>query len=166
MAEIKLHGGQVALVDDEDYPRLSQHKWYLHNAGYATRRDGRRNGKQYSRSMHREILGLGPGEACDHINGNPLDNRRCNLRLATASENIINKRPSRKNGSCEWRGVHFVTGNRYQKRWRARLVKEGRGYHGGHFESPRMAALAYNNLALEHFGPDFRFFNQVFASAA
>lgn len=48
--------------------------------------------------------------------------------------------------------------------WRARLVHNGREYRGGYLATPYMAALAYNELALKHFGFQFRFFNQVFGS--
>lgn len=114
--------------------------------------------------MHRDILGLSEGEECDHINGDKLDNRRINLRRATRSDQLINGRSSRVNGSCHWRGVYLRKSGRYQKKWRVRLVKNGQTYYGGSFATSRMAALAYNDLALEHFGPKFRFFNQVFSS--
>ena len=74
MAEIRLSDGQVALIDDEDFERLNQYPWCVTN-GYAMRKVG---GEAVY--MHREILGAGPDQECDHANLNRLDNHRTNLR--------------------------------------------------------------------------------------
>jgi hypothetical protein len=65
MREIVLTRGKVALVDDEDYPRLATYKWHLAVGGsgrlYARRNEGRRGVL-----MHREILsGLNAAKAYD-----------------------------------------------------------------------------------------------------
>jgi len=68
-----------ALVDDEDYDNLSQHKWYFSD-GYAVR-DHKRV------AMHRQIMGFPKGMVVDHIDGNRLNNQRHNLRICTQREN-------------------------------------------------------------------------------
>jgi hypothetical protein len=56
--------------------------------------------------MHRLILGI-PNSEVDHVNGNPLDNRRVNLRLATRAQNSANTR-SRKNTTSKYKGVYWI----------------------------------------------------------
>ena len=88
---IPLTKGQNAIVDKEDYDFLNQWSWFASfdkKTCYAARRrivDGRAE-KIY---MHRVILGLTDLMA-DHKNHNTLDNRRCNLRPATAYLNALN----------------------------------------------------------------------------
>jgi hypothetical protein len=85
MSQIPLSNapGVFATVDAEDVEQLSQSRWLLAAVGYAVASGGRRY-------MHREILGLVPGDGlqCDHINGDKLDNRRSNLRAVPQGENV------------------------------------------------------------------------------
>lgn len=95
MAEILTGTGVSILVDDEDFSSLPKTGWYIQD-GYARRsqRVGPRSeGKQLLISMHRQIMGLQPGDKrqVDHINRNRLDNRRCNLRICTKDENSRNR---------------------------------------------------------------------------
>lgn len=101
--------GIFALVDEADYYALKLWRWRWHftynsskSKMYATRntRVNGRGGWQVKVYMHKEILALCPPETHprldgqvigDHINGNSLDNRRCNLRWATPSENGLNR---------------------------------------------------------------------------
>ena len=80
MKTITLTQGKVALVDDEDFEELCKHKWCANRrAGmyYVLRRVTLPTGKQISILMHRQILGLtDPKIFTDHINHDPLDNRR------------------------------------------------------------------------------------------
>lgn len=101
MKEIQLTQGQVALVDDSDYEELGKYKWYAQKRYKTKNFDAVRNGRFHVISMQRQILGLELGDKRqgDHINRNPLDNRRSNLRIATASENMRNRRLSARNAS-------------------------------------------------------------------
>src|SRR5665213_3111116 len=89
MREIQLTKGKIALVDDADYEYLSQFKWQAHRRGgktyYAKTDIGRR-----SVGMHQLVMDAGDLEV-DHRDGNGLDNRRSNLRLATHSQNQCNR---------------------------------------------------------------------------
>lgn len=83
MKEIKLTKNQIAIVDDEDFERISQRAWYF-RAGYAMR-SVRSRVEKYKIDhirMHREILGVGPKTNVIHVDGNGLNNRRSNLRIA------------------------------------------------------------------------------------
>lgn len=94
---IQLTKGLQTLVDDEDYARLSKHKWYA--SGTAGREYAARRMKDHGETpremvlMHREILGIGcicKDVHVDHLNGNRLDNRRMNLREGTCAQNMQN----------------------------------------------------------------------------
>ena len=93
MREIPLTKGKVALVDDEDYERLSAHSWHYlkdrkNQTGYATRAIYMPStGSNRTVYMHREIVGAQTGEVVDHANHDGLDNRRCNLRKCTPRQN-------------------------------------------------------------------------------
>jgi hypothetical protein len=140
---IKLSQGKFALADDEDYTYLSMVKWYYHN-GYAVRthRSGK---KQESLKMHRVILDVVAGEQVDHINGNSLDNRRCNLRVATQSQN--NKNASkRKDNTSGFKGVSY---HKKCKQWVAYINCDGKRTYLGLFASKETAAKAYNNKAID-----------------
>ena len=99
--KMSLTKGQFALVDCEDFEWLSTWKW----SSFSTKggvfyacRGTTRNGVHKTLFMHREIMGLkaGDGLEIDHINRNPLDNRRANLRLATRKENCANRGQRRR----------------------------------------------------------------------
>ncbi|MGL5934760.1 MAG: HNH endonuclease [Cetobacterium sp.] len=110
-------GGIVdyALVSEQDYDHLSQFKWYKGN-GYAVTTI---NSKKYI--MHRYIIieilknDLTSKQPVDHINGNPLDNTRANLRLASSSENSQNQK-KREGVTSAYNGVHF---DKKSEKWRA-----------------------------------------------
>ena len=94
MREIPLTQDKVALIDDEDYERIAAHKWCAirdRSQWYAAR-NTQRDGRNTTVRMHREILGLslGDGMETDHRNGDGLDNRRDNLRVATHAQNQAN----------------------------------------------------------------------------
>jgi hypothetical protein len=93
MKEIPLTQGKVALVDDEDFESIANHKWCAHQRGntfYAERsRFGNRGGTIL---MHREILSTSDTALeIDHIDGNGLNNTRANLRVVTHAENMKNQ---------------------------------------------------------------------------
>jgi hypothetical protein len=96
--------------------------------------------------MHREVLG-DPQGVVDHINGDTLDNRRANLRVASYSGNNRNTR-KRQGCSSRFKGV-----DRHRGAWRARITPPGgRQVTLGHFASELEAALAYNAHARRLFG--------------
>ena len=168
--EIQLTKGYVAIVDDDDYEWLSKYRWcasvdkredqgnytsarttiYKYFEGYKWRR---------SVKMHRLIMDAKRGEIVDHINGDPLDNRRSNLRLCTAAENarnhkkqeLINKSPC----TSEYKGVTLSTKKTpygdYQY-WRAQITVDGVNHYLGQFKTEEDAATAYDVAAEEHHG--------------
>ena len=85
-------------------------------------------------------------DVVDHINHDPLDNHRHNLRLATRSQNAANVGPYANNTSG-YKGVDFNQG-----KWRARITQHGKRHFLGTFDTAEEAARAYDSKALELFG--------------
>ena len=106
---IGLSQGKYAIVDPADYERLSRHKWYVSKRGhtyYAIR--GQWSPvlkKRLTISMHREVIDVPAELYVDHIKHNGWDNRRANLRPATAADNARNARYPKINTSSRYRGV-------------------------------------------------------------
>ncbi len=160
MRTIALTQGQVALVDDEDYERLTTHKWqvFRHRSGklYAAR-TRTMNGVKVGERMHRVITGAGIGTLVDHINGNTLDNQKSNLRICTNSENMCN-RGKQKDNTSGYKGVLFK--KKHKNPWFARIKKDKIIYPLGYFNTPKEAAIAYNNKAMELHG-EFARLNEI-----
>ena len=154
MKTIPLTQGKVALVDDEDFERLSKYKWCAlncHGFYYAVRSERITNGR-YGKTrhfkMHREILGLtDPKIHVDHKNHNGLDNRQENMRACTCSQNQMNQRTMRSKKHSPYKGVCFFHG-----KWRAAIKIKGKTTHLGTFPSEISAAWAYNEAAIKYFG--------------
>jgi len=147
MKRIPLTQGKYALVDDEDYPELSAHKWF-YGDGYA-RRMSKHKGKRVVVSMHHFVLPRIPGLEVDHINGNRADNRRCNLRHVTRSQNNANRHALVEDASSRFKGVCW---REHAHKWKAYIKVDGRQVHIGYFETEEEAARAYNETARTIYG--------------
>lgn len=86
------------------------------------------------------------GMVVDHINGNPLDNRRSNLRVCTVKENNWNRK-RRVGGTSLYKGV-----SRAPNGWFANIWPHGKCRHLGRFKSEIDAARAYDEAAREEYG--------------
>ena len=150
--EIELTQGQVALVDDEDYEELKQHKWCVTKDGntFYAQRSGyfRENCNKCRVIMHREIMGLSykDGKQIDHINRDGLDNRRANLRIASQSINMHNRRMNNNNTSGH-KGVWWLKRN---KKWIAAIMANGKRIHLGLFNNIQDAADARKQGELKY----------------
>ncbi|RAK52107.1 AP2/ERF family transcription factor [Phenylobacterium deserti] len=147
--EIPLTKGKVAIVDDADFDWLSQWKWMCSNGGRAVR--GPRGEERYPKRhrlimMHRQLLQAPDGLEVDHIDGDPLNNQRSNLRLCTHQQNMKNRSGYR---SDKLKGAFF---NRSIGRWQAVIVCDGRRHYLGTFGAELDAALAYDKAARELHG--------------
>lgn len=148
---IPLTLGLVAIVDAEDYAELSQFKWCAvrdHRSYYARRSSKQQpDGRRFTIRMHKEILGAPPEEGMitDHINGDGLDNRRCNLRFVTHAQNMQNRRDKR--GTSLYRGVSASKG-----KWVAVLCHNGVRTRLGTFADEIDAARAWDEAASAAYG--------------
>lgn len=132
------------LVDDNDFDLVLKTSWHVDKMGYAR---GKIKGKKIF--MHRLIMKASdPTVYVDHINGNPLDNRKQNLRLASNSQNQAN-RQKHKNHSSKYRGVTF---NRKSNKWQAGIKVNGKSIHLGLHIIEEDAAEAYRKAAEFYFG--------------
>lgn len=151
--EIELSKGYIGLVDDSDYAEVSKHKWYAQTGRkgkknvYVARRDYR-TGKLVK--LHRVLLGItDPKVQVDHINGNGLDNRRCNLRLVSNAENArnVSKRPE---CSTRYKGVCY---SKRDELYFAYINFNGkRQYLGYSKDNPEELARIYDQKAKELHG--------------
>lgn len=161
MVKIPLTQNQYAIIDDEDFAEISKYKWFAHfdpSSGryYVGRQISVGKKKQQTIKMHRVILQAKPNEIADHINRNPLDNRRANIRIVTASENNMNRKLF-KNNSSGYRGVTYLS--RRQKYQVCIQFNRNRKYIGI-FNTPEEAAIAYNAAAKKYHG-EFAVLNQI-----
>jgi hypothetical protein len=152
MKSIPLSQGQVASVDDEDYERVLACNWHAVKSVrgrtfYAGTNTSRKSGKKRIIFLHHFILGVF-GIEVDHINGDGLDNRKSNLRLATHLENGSNL-PKQKNRSSRFKGVSW---SKLTERWEAYICPRGRKIHLGLFEDESRAAKSYDASAERHYG--------------
>ena len=155
MKELPLSGGRaVALVDDEDFDRVNAvGRWQVHAPyvtshgvpkAYAQRKVLDGAGGRRTVRLHRFILDAPAGVDVDHINGDGLDNRRCNLRICTRRENIANRRKARGTAS-RYLGVYWHKGGR---KWAAQCGSS----HIGMFENEIDAAVAHDRVASARYG--------------
>ena len=121
-------------IDDEDFNKISQYKWHIHKAGTKDYARAWINGRR--EYMHRFIM---EGDLIDHINGNGLDNRKSNLRLADKSLNAINSK-IRSDNSTGYRGVTF---NKKANKYMAEISRNGKKTYLGLFNTAEEAHGAY-----------------------
>lgn len=140
------------LVDMDDYERLAVYNWFpteSHGKVYAVRNnwDGEHKTNKRIR-MHREIMGLEPGDkrSIDHINGDTLDNRKANLRAVSHQENRQNTK-GWANSSSAHRGVSW---DKARGLWRAQCKVHGKQIAVGRFKTEEEANEAVIAFRREH----------------
>lgn len=163
--EIQLSQGKVALVDDEDYEWLNQWKWSAYKQNrfksrtvfYAGRGNHGEN-KFKTIIMHRNIIEhiLKEGGRIeeleefinnprkfpvDHVNGDCLDNRRCNLRVVTHRQNCQNLHVK---SSSRYPGVH-----KRKNGWAAEIQINYKKTYLGLFRTELEAFEAYKKAVHE-----------------
>jgi hypothetical protein len=150
---IYLDEGEFTIVDVDVYYRLGNFKWYLtgkEGRFYAVRSVKIDAARTTTVRLHREIMDAPAGLLVDHQNGDGLDNRRDNLRIATACQNMQNRRVRKKHtASSQFIGVYFDKG---RKNWIYQLRANGKLVSTGRFASEVEAARARDRAALKYHG--------------
>lgn len=149
MQKIPLSRGHFALVDDEDYPHVSQYKWTFDN-GYAVRGIRLANRRYKKILLHRFLTNAQPGEFVDHRDGDRTNNTRSNLRICTKAQNGANRHVPAPNKVSRYKGVSRT--HRTQDRWSALIIANGKRHRLGSFATQEEAAQAYDKAARELHG--------------
>jgi hypothetical protein len=144
---IDLGKGYSTLIEEADYALLADGRWHATRWGRRKEHYATRSRRCHTEGMHRIILDAPDGLEVDHWNGDPLDNRRSNLRLASRVQNMRNIRP--RNGR-EFKGITYDRRN--TKRWKAQIMVLGKNKFLGNFLTKEEGARAYDRAAIEHFG--------------
>jgi hypothetical protein len=137
----------VTLIDEEDYEKIKDYKWYLNGKGYVVA-TAYINGERHKLRLQRFLMNAPDGFVVDHINRNKLDNRKENLRICTYGENTRN-RSNHKGTSSKYKGVSF---KKDRGTWRAHLKSYGITYLDKTFKNEEDAAKAYDKVAKEIYG--------------
>lgn len=135
-----------ALIDLGDIEKVGKYRWYSTGNGYVKSQNNLR--------MHRLVMDATEDYLVDHINRNPLDNRKSNLRVCTQAENSRNVGVSQSN-TTGFKGVYF---EKLNNKYRARIKYNGERISLGCYTNAIDAAIAYDKKAIELFG-DFAYTN-------
>jgi hypothetical protein len=131
------------IVDKENYNDLIKYKWSLNTNNYIS---GSINGKKTL--LHRYIMNYIGKDYIDHINNNSLDNRKCNLRIVTPAENVMNKISS-KNSTSKYIGVCW---HKLKNKWVAGIRLNNKSKYLGTFINEIDAAKARDIATLKYYG--------------
>lgn len=157
MAMIPLTQGKFAQFSDADAATILQHKWWavFLGAGWyaATKIQGRRV------LMHRLLMGLQVGDKTivDHINGDGLDNRKENIRLANHTLNMRNRKRNSNNTTGK-SGIHFRASHGPSGAWVAVAMRDGKfvtksfGCHRRGADEARRLAEEWRNAHEAEYG--------------
>lgn len=150
IAYIALSAGHESVIDASDIHLAEGYNWSAQPNGktvYAHRREVR-DGKDTAIRLHSLIMSPPKGMEVDHIDGDGLNNRRANLRLATHSENCANRRLPSTSSS----GLKGVSWHKNQQQWLAKIKVAGITLHLGSFSTAQEAHEAYCKAAARHQG--------------
>tara|TARA_R100001530_G_scaffold13251_1_gene12253 strand:+ start:6896 stop:7372 length:477 start_codon:yes stop_codon:yes gene_type:complete len=151
----KVRASVPMYVDDEDFELLNyrtkhrrlkyrkKRRWHLYHDNYP-----RATISKKQVIAHSLLINCPKGKVIDHIDGNPLNNQKSNLRVCTYSQNAMNRIRSKDNTSG-YKGVYL---DKAKNKWRARIMKEGKRISLGSFDSSKDAYRVYKNAAKELHG--------------
>jgi hypothetical protein len=138
--EVRLSNGHVAYVDPDDYDKVKDMSWSEHVKGGAVAYNPSTSLNEY---MHHRIIPKKEGFVIDHINRNSLDNRQCNLRYATRSQNGANG---------VWNETRYKGVTQHGKGFKAQITINYENKVIGTFSTEEEAAHAYDDAARTQWG--------------
>lgn len=148
---VDLGNNNIVILDAGDAGRVTARSWYRSRSkqrpDYMISQTGGR-GNITTTYLHRFIIDAPRGSIVDHANGDTMDNRRSNLRIASHQQNMSNSQ-RRKTNTSGYKGVQLRCDG---KKWLARIQVNKKTIHLGSFETREDAARAYDAAAIQHFG--------------
>jgi hypothetical protein len=160
MKYVMLTQNKVATVSDEDFEEIDKECWYAAKFTNEFRpvrcvtfrlEDGSKKRKTVflHNVIGQRMFGQVPkGMFVDHIDHDPMNNCRENLRLATKGQNMANSRKI-KAKSSRYKGVSFITS---KGKWKAEITPNGKRIHLGYFDIESEAGQEYAKAAKKYFG--------------
>ncbi len=128
-------------IDIDDIDKVKEYRWSLDNHGYIV------NGKMRFR-LHRFIMNAPKGKVVDHINGDKLDNRKCNLRICIQADNMKNQK-KRKNNKSGYTGVHWY---KAKNKWQVYIKINYKRLHLGYYDDLEEAIKVRKEAEKKYFG--------------
>ncbi|KIP28272.1 AP2/ERF family transcription factor [Bacillus thuringiensis] len=149
--EISLQNDMLAIVDDEDYERVSQYNWsyFIHSGTQIRIQRYFDNKKKLSETLQSFILNQNSKEMIiTFLDGNQLNFQKDNLKI-TDAKYISQKRKGNRNSTSKYKGVSW---DKIRKKWMSSIKNNEQTMYLGRYDSENDAALAYNKAAIEIFG--------------
>lgn len=155
--EVVLTQGFVAIIDEADWPLVSQFKWHAAKSSYGdyyyaaaciARSRAEAIGCKKHFKLHQLLMGF-PGLLIDHRDGNRMNNRRSNLRVATIAQNSRNSSKPRVPCSSRFKGVSW---HRKHQVWQVFIQVNRKNKFLGHFKDEEEAGRVYDIAARFHYG--------------
>lgn len=146
MIPLKTTNGVTFYISDQDLTAVSKYKWWADDLGYVRSTTG-------NVRLYRFLLAAKPGDLVDHVDRNPLNNTRENIRLTSPSNNRANSKKMLRKGKAlsPYKGVSKKSGRKTNP-WQVYICKNGRSRFVGVFASAVDAARAYDDAAIQLFG--------------
>lgn len=146
---IYFRDGSFFIVDKDDFDEVSQYSWALGKRGYPVAHTSRREpGGTRTFPLHRLIMKAGDEGDVDHISGDKLDNRKCNLRICSHQENMFNQKLRETNTT----GYYGVSKMKSCGKYEAYIHINGKKKYLGLYETAERAALARDEAAASLYG--------------
>jgi hypothetical protein len=147
MKRIKLTQGKFAIIDDDDYEKVSKYKWHLDKGTSILYARSTIDGRKIR--LHRFVTDIKDKKLLvDHNDSDGLNCQKGNLTICNHSQNGANTRKI-KSGSSRYKGVRWV---KARSKWNARITVDKVVKHLGTFSDENDAGKAYNAAAVLAFG--------------
>lgn len=131
-------------IDKEDFDKVKDFTWTINDQGYVISTTSNIYHKHIR--LSRLVMDAQEMLEVDHINHDLLDNRKNNLRVVTHQQNLFNQQKAKNNTSG------FIGVVKYNDKWRAQIMYNGKVKHLGIYDTPEEASSVYNTFAQKLFG--------------